>query len=109
MKAESLETLGAMPVEITADGEVIPVAIPHVIHKGVYTLWEKPDGTLRIQYRRDDRDEDDFMEIPGAILRVAQMVGEGKMNPLTALKAMRSMNGGELQIPGHARPDYRNP
>lgn len=68
--------------------------VPHIIHKGVYTLWEKPDGTLRIQYRRDDKDEDDFMEIPGGILRMAQMVGEGKMNPLAALKAMRNMNGG---------------
>jgi hypothetical protein len=83
--------------------------LPHIVHRGVYTLWEKPDGTLRIQYRRDDRDEDDFMEIPGGILRVAQMVGEGKMNPLTALKAIRGMNGGELPLPGYARAGYRNP
>jgi hypothetical protein len=78
---------------------------PKIVHKGVYTLWEKPDGTLRIQYRRDDRDEDDFMEIPGAILRMAQMVGEGKMNPLAALKAMRGMNGGELPLPGYEGAD----
>lgn len=84
-------------------------AAPKIIHKGVYTLWEKRDGTLRIQYRRDDRDEDDFMEIPGAILRMAQMVGEGKMNPLAALKAMRSMNGGQLPLPGYTRPHHRNP
>jgi hypothetical protein len=89
--------------------QTVQTDAPHIVHKGVYTLWEKPDGTLRIQYRRDDRDEEDFMEIPGAILRMAQMVGEGKMNPLTALKAMRSMNGGQLQIPGDAGTDYRNP
>jgi hypothetical protein len=74
-------------------------SIPHIVHKGVYTLWEKPDGTIRIQYRRDDKDEDDFMEIPGAILRMAQMVGDGKMNPLAALKAMRNINGSELPVP----------
>lgn len=83
-----------MSLDVT-DLDQTPAA-PKIIHKGVYTLWEKPDGTLRIQYRRDDKDEDDFMEIPGAILRMAQMVGEGKMNPLAALKAMRSMNGGDL-------------
>lgn len=89
---------------------VDPALAPHIVHKGVYTLWEKPDGTLRIQYRRDDRDEDDFMEIPGGLIRMAQMVGEGKMNPLAALKAMRNMgNGGELQIPGYAGTDHRHP
>lgn len=74
--------------------EVAEPIAPHIVHKGVYTLWEKPDGTLRIQYRRDGADKDDFMEIPGGILRIAQSLGEGKINPLTALKAMRNMNGG---------------
>ena len=74
--------------------EATTVNAPRILHKGVYTLYEKPDGTLRIQYRRTDREEDDFMEIPGGILRIAQSLGEGKINPLTALKAMRNMNGG---------------
>jgi hypothetical protein len=78
--------------------QLVQTGEPKIVHKGVYTLWEKPDGTIRIQYRRDDKDEDDFMEIPGAILRMAQMVGEGKMNPLAAFKAIRSMNGTELQV-----------
>jgi|HubBroStandDraft_5_1064220.scaffolds.fasta_scaffold132300_3 hypothetical protein len=63
---------------------------PRVLHKGVYTLYEKPDGTLRIQYRRTDREEDDFMEIPGAILRLAKAASEGKLNPLEAVKMLRN-------------------
>lgn len=71
---------------------------PRILHKGVYTLYEKSDGTLRIQYRRTDRDEDDFMEIPGAILRLAKLASEGKLSPMQAVKAMRAgeFNGAEL-------------
>ena len=72
---------------------------PRVLHKGVYTLYEKPDGTLRIQYRRTDREQDDFMEIPGAILRLAKAASEGKLSPMEAIKAMRNgglSNGSEL-------------
>jgi hypothetical protein len=74
------------------------VLAPRILHKGVYTLYEKPDGTLRIQYRRDDKDEDDFMEIPGGILRMAKLASEGKLNPIKAMQAMKSGNysGSEL-------------
>lgn len=78
--------------------EATPAIAPRILHKGVYTLYEKPDGTLRIQYRRSDRDEDDFMEIPGAILRLAKLASEGKLSPMQAVKAMRAgeFNGAEL-------------
>jgi len=70
--------------------DIIVDLTPRVLHKGVYTLYEKPDGTLRIQYRRTDREEDDFMEIPGAILRLAKAASEGKLNPLEAVKMLRN-------------------
>lgn len=63
---------------------------PVILHEGHYRLYEKSDGTLRIQYRRTDREEDDFMEIPGAVLRMAKAVSEGNLNPLQALKMMRN-------------------
>jgi hypothetical protein len=74
---------------------VVDALTPRVLHQGRYRLYEKSDGSLRIQYRRDDKDEDDFLEIPGAILRLAKLASEGKMNPLQAMKAMRegSFNG----------------
>jgi len=74
---------------------------PVVLHQGRYRLYEKPDGTLRIQYRRDDKETDDVLEIPGAMIRIAKMMSEGNLNPLRAIKMMRDEgmtlgNGTEL-------------
>jgi hypothetical protein len=65
--------------------------VPHVVHKGVYTLWEKPDGTLRIQYRREGNETDDFVELPGVMVKMAKAASEGKMNPMDMMKAVMSM------------------
>lgn len=79
-------------------GNIVADLTPRILHKGVYTLYEKSDGTLRIQYRRTDKNEDDFIEIPGPILRLAKAASEGKLNPLEAIKAMRAgeFNGAKL-------------
>lgn len=73
----------------TVNSNKSPV-VPVVLHQGRYRLYEKPDGTLRIQYRRDDKDVDDVIEIPGAMLRMAKMLSEGNLNPLQAIKIMRN-------------------
>jgi hypothetical protein len=73
-------------VEIVTD-----TTVPVVVHKGVYTLWEKPDGTLRVQYRRDDKDADDFVEMPGAMIRMFKAAQEGKMNPMELLKEVMKL------------------
>lgn len=94
---EFLKTIPGDQVEIGLDENGNTVAtitpadptMPRVLHQGRYRLYEKPDGSLRIQYRRDDRDEDDYLEIPGAILRLAKLASEGKITPLAAMKAMR--------------------
>lgn len=71
------------------EGEIVPeITYPHVVHKGIYTLWEKADGTLRVQYRRDDKDTEDFFEVPGLIIGMAKAAAEGKMNPADMIKAM---------------------
>lgn len=70
--------------------EATPATAPRILHKGVYSLYEKSDGTLRIQYRRTDREEDDYIEIPGPILRLAKLASEGKMNPIEAVKMLRN-------------------
>lgn len=70
-------------------------SIPVILHQGRYRLYEKPDGTLRIQYQQDGKDAEDFIEIPGAMLRLAKMASEGKLNPMQMMKhAMEYMNGG---------------
>jgi hypothetical protein len=74
--------------------EVEASNVPHVVHKGVYTLWEKGDGTLRIQYRRDDKEEEDFFELPGAMVKMAKAASEGKMNPMDMMKSVMKMGMG---------------
>jgi hypothetical protein len=79
MKKESLEALGAVEI-------LTPDTVPVVVHKGVYTLWKKPDGTLRIQYHRDDKEEEDFFEMPGAMVAMAEKLAKGEMNPMDMIK-----------------------
>ena len=91
MKPESIEVLGGVPVVIS-----IPDNAPTIVHKGVYTLWRKPDGTLRIQYRRADKDDDDFFELPGAMVALAESASQGKIGPMEMMKAVMTFmkNGG---------------
>ncbi len=69
------------------------VQSPHILHEGKYRLYQKPDGTLRVQYRRDDKDEDDFMEVPGWMLKLAEGLSNGSLNPLQAFNQVRKMAG----------------
>jgi hypothetical protein len=72
----------------------IPDNVPHIVHEGRYRLYEKPDGTLRVQYRRDDKTEDDFFEVPGMMVKLAKSAAEGKISPLEMMKAgMKNMRG----------------
>jgi hypothetical protein len=75
-------------VEIS-DG--IEQVMPIIVHKGVYTLWKKPDGTLRVQYHRDDKDEEDFFELPGAVVALTESFASGKMSPADMMKATMKM------------------
>jgi hypothetical protein len=75
--------------------EIIPLAGPEIIHKGVYTLYKKPDGTLRIQYRRSDKEEDDFFELPGPMVALAQAASEGKLSPAQMMKQVMSYMRGQ--------------
>lgn len=77
------------------DTEITNIVAPVILHEGRYRLYENPDGSLRIQYRRDDKDEDDFVELPGAMIRLAKMASEGNMSfPQFIKEAARLRNGG---------------
>jgi hypothetical protein len=80
--------------EVVDNVPAIPT--PEVVHKGVYTLWQNPDGGLRIQYRRDDKEEDDFFQLPGAMVRMAKAASEGAMSPIDMIREVGKMmmNGG---------------
>jgi hypothetical protein len=63
---------------------------PKVIHQGRYRLYEKPDGGLRLQYKRDDKDEEDYLEIPGMMVRLLNRAQQGDMSPMEFMReAMR--------------------
>lgn len=79
-----------------SDVDIAAVAAPVVLHEGRYRLYEKPDGSLRIQYRRDDKDEDDFVELPGAMIRLAKMASEGNMSFPQFLKEAARLRHGDL-------------
>ena len=73
--------------------EVAEIAQPQVLHEGRYRLYEKPDGGIHLVYKRDDKDEEDHMEIPGAMLRLAKMASEGNMSfPQFMKEAVRLRN-----------------
>jgi hypothetical protein len=76
-----------MTVETTESTE------PRVLHQGRYRLWEKPDGGLHLVYQRDDKDEPDHMDIPGAFLKLAKLAGEGKMTPMEMMREAMKLRG----------------
>jgi hypothetical protein len=103
MKKESLEALGAVPVNIVGieleeglQAYAIPPlpAGPEILHQGRYRLYKKPDGTLRIQYRRDGADKDDFFELPAAMVRLAEAANDGSMSPIQMMHAAMQLFGG---------------
>jgi hypothetical protein len=105
MKKESLEALGARPAlpddlppglldDLKGEGIAVykvPASKPVIVHQGRYRLYELPDGTLRVQYRRDGAEADDHIELPGAMVRLAKAASEGNMNPLDVMKAVTKM------------------
>jgi len=64
---------------------------PIIVHQGVYRLYENPDGSMRVQYKRDDKEEEDFFEIPAGMQRIAQLGAEGKLSPMQLIKEITGL------------------
>lgn len=62
-----------------------PVVIEPFL-KGTFSMWDTPDGGLRIAYTPTG-DEEKIFVIPGGMLKMAQTIS-GSKNPMTALKGM---------------------
>ena len=71
-------------------GEIVP-NVPRILHEGRYRLYENPDGGMRIQYRRDDKDEDDFVQLPGPIIALGKAAAEGNMSPIELMRRMMTL------------------
>jgi hypothetical protein len=107
MKKQSLHALGAVPAkaedlppglldDLQDDGiSVYKVSsnMPTVLHEGRYRLYQNPDGGLRIQYRRDDKETDDYVQVPGAIIELGKAVSEGNLSPIEIMRRMASLVG----------------
>lgn len=74
------------------EAEVIP-NVPVIVHEGRYRLYQNPDGGMRIQYRRDDKEEDDFVQMPGPVVALAKAAAEGNMSPIEMVRRMMSLMG----------------
>ena len=78
--------------------KVIPfVIVPTILHEGRYRLYEKPDGGLHLAYKRDDVEELQHMEIPGALINLARMAAEGNISPTQMLREMMKMRNEHLR------------
>ncbi len=93
---EGWEHTGNSTKMVSTDGVEFKPEVPVIVHQGRYRLYEKADGGLHLVYQRDDKDEPDHMELPGALLNLAKMAGEGKMSIPEMMREVMKMrsNGG---------------
>jgi hypothetical protein len=69
------------------------IAEPVIVHEGRYRLYKKPDGGIHIVYQRTDKDEPDHMELPGQLLRLAEMAGECKLSLPDMMREVMKLRG----------------
>lgn len=62
------------------NGNAPVIVTPQILHEGRYRLYEKPDGGIHLVYLPDGQEDEQHMEIPGAMLRLARMASEGNMS-----------------------------
>jgi hypothetical protein len=70
-------------------GKARSMTSPEPFMKGRFNVYKTPDGGLHISYTVDGGDEVEHMSLPGPMVRAAQMMSEGKMNPLEFFRLMR--------------------
>lgn len=70
------------------------ITYPRIMHEGKYRLYEKADGGLHLVYLPDGADEEQHMEIPGALINLAKKAEEGKVGPMEMMKMAAGMMGG---------------
>jgi hypothetical protein len=57
----------------------IDTVSPQIMHEGRYRLYQNPDGGMHLVYLPDGQDEEQHMNFPGSMLRLARMASEGNM------------------------------
>lgn len=67
---------------MTAELQSVPVPFM----KGRFNVYETPDGGFHIAYQKDGTEEIEHINLPGPLIRAAQMMSEGKLSPMAAIK-----------------------
>jgi hypothetical protein len=80
---------------------------PVIVHQGRYRLYEKPDGGFHIVYQRDDTDTPDHFELPGAMVNLAKMAGEGKLSIADMFREVMKLRGTVLSVSRETWTSYR--
>jgi hypothetical protein len=78
---------------MSTDTPEVVITEPVVVHQGRYRLYRKPDGGMHLVYQRDDKEEPDHFELPGALLHLAEMAGEGKLSMGEMLREVVKLRG----------------
>lgn len=66
-------------IPVIPEGDLLP-NVPQVVHEGKYRLYQKPDGGYHLVYKRDDKDTEDHMDLPGGMVALSQKMSEGNMS-----------------------------
>lgn len=76
---------------VTYQGDELVNAMPQIMHEGRYRLYGKPDGGLHLVYLVDGQEDEQHMEIPGKMVRLAAMASEGKLSLPQMVKEMMTL------------------
>lgn len=70
------------------------ITYPRVMHEGQYRLYEKADGTLHLVYLPNGAEQEEHLEIPGALMKLAKQAEDGTIGPMQMMKMAAGMMGG---------------
>jgi hypothetical protein len=74
-----------------ATDEIVDAANPVPYMRGRFNLFHTPGGGLHIAYQEDGKEEIQHIDIPGQVVRAAEMMSKGEMKPGQVLKMFTGM------------------
>jgi hypothetical protein len=69
-----------------------PEAMPTLLLKGKFGIFETPEGGVHLVFNLDGQDGDKHMEFTPVMLKMMQMAFPGKGNPLQMLRMGSGQN-----------------
>lgn len=66
---------------------------PRILHQGRYRLYQKPDGGIHLVYQREDKEEPDHFELPGAMRVLLDSAAQGNLSPMDMMRELMKLRG----------------